>query len=126
MKKIYMILLVLILVFVLAACASNDSPAPAPAPDPAPADSDADDANGDEDLIFLTLEELAQFDGRGDNLAYVAIDGIIYDVTNVPQWRDGSHQGNMAGQDLTDVINNRAPHGTRVLGNLPVVGRLVD
>lgn len=73
---------------------------------------------------MLTLEELKQYDGREGRPAYVAIDGVIYEVTRVSVWFGGRHQGNNAGQDLTDALKNRSPHGIRVLGNLRVVGRL--
>ena len=56
--------------------------------------------------------------------AYVAVNGAIYDVTNVPQWKNGTHQGYTAGKDLTNEIA-KAPHGNSVLKDLPVVGKLV-
>ncbi len=74
--------------------------------------------------LQLTLDELKQFDGREGRPAYVAIDGVVYDVSGVRAWSGGRHQGNVAGHDLTDALKNRSPHGTRVLSNLKVVGRL--
>jgi predicted heme/steroid binding protein len=72
----------------------------------------------------MTLEELKQFDGKNGNPAYIAVDGVIYDVTNVSQWKDGTHNGYNAGNDLTNEITNLSPHGKRVLNNLKVVGNL--
>ena len=40
----------------------------------------------------FTTTELAEFDGRNGHPAYVAVKGIVYDVSNVPQWKDGKHQ----------------------------------
>jgi predicted heme/steroid binding protein len=77
------------------------------------------------DLLQLTVAELAMYDGQDGNDAYVAVNGIIYDVTGVSAWTGGSHNGNMAGQDLSNVINN-SPHGTSVLEGLTVVGELVE
>jgi predicted heme/steroid binding protein len=54
------------------------------------------------------------------------VDGVIYDVTNVPQWRNGEHNGFSAGQDLTDEIKSISPHGVSKLKTVPVVGRLAD
>ncbi|MDF2631990.1 MAG: cytochrome b5 [Caproiciproducens sp.] len=71
----------------------------------------------------FTKDELKKYDGQNGNPAYVAVNGTVYDVTNVPQWNGGSHHGLTAGQDLTKEIAN-APHGTSVLANLPVVGKL--
>jgi predicted heme/steroid binding protein len=76
-------------------------------------------------LLQLTLEELKQYDGQNGNPAYVAVDGVIYDVTDVPQWSGGKHNGYTAGQDLTDIIKNKSPHGVAKLQGVPVVGELV-
>ena len=78
-------------------------------------------ASGTADSKVFTKETLALYTGRNGNAAYVAINGTVYDVTDVPQWSNGAHQGNQAGSDLTDVIG-RSPHGMKVLENLPVVG----
>jgi len=77
-------------------------------------------------LLRLSLEELKQYDGQNGNPAYIAVDGIIYDVTNLPQWKDGKHIGYTAGQDLTDIIKNKSPHGLSKLKGVSVVGELVD
>jgi predicted heme/steroid binding protein len=76
--------------------------------------------------LVLTTEELAQYDGKNGNPAYIAVDGVIYDVTNVPQWKNGDHNGFTAGRDLTDEIKNISPHGVSKLKTVPVVGRLAD
>ncbi len=88
-----------------------------------PAPVDNDDIG---DLPTFTLEELSEFDGQDGRLAYVAVDGVVYDVSDEPRWSGGSHQGLTAGQDRTAEINQMSPHGTRVLNNLPVVGRLAE
>ena len=73
----------------------------------------------------FTKTELKKYNGQDGNLAYVAVDGIVYDVTNAKDWNNGKHQGYEAGQDLTDVIS-KAPHGISVLKDLPIVGKLVS
>ena len=73
----------------------------------------------------FTKTELKKYNGQDRNPAYVAVDGIVYDVTNAKDWNNGKHQGYEAGQDLTDVIS-KAPHGISVLKNLPIVGKLVS
>jgi len=79
-------------------------------------------ANG---TLELTLDQLKQYDGKNGNPAYIAVDGIIYDVTTVRQWKSGSHEGYSAGKDLTDSIQGKSPHGTSVLDGVPVVGKLI-
>lgn len=67
--------------------------------------------------------QLAEFDGKDGRKAYVAIDGIVYDVTAVPQWAGGMHNNNRlsAGKDLSQEILS-SPHGKDVLADLPKVG----
>lgn len=79
-------------------------------------------ANG---TLALTLDQLKQYDGKNGNPAYIAVDGVLYDVSGVRQWKNGSHEGYSAGKDLTDAILGKSPHGTSVLDGVPVVGKLV-
>ncbi|MCK5808668.1 hypothetical protein KAH37_06770, partial [bacterium] len=60
-----------------------------------------------------------------DGTAWVAIDGVVYDVTHNKSWCCGSHHGIKAGQDLTERIK-KSPHGTKTLANLPIIGKLDD
>jgi predicted heme/steroid binding protein/predicted small secreted protein len=76
--------------------------------------------------LVLTLEELAAYNGKDGMPAYVAVDGVIYDVTDVPEWSGGDHNGFSAGNDLTEQIKTVSPHGVAKLTGVPVVGRLAD
>ena len=72
----------------------------------------------------FTLEELSQYDGKDGNPAYVAVDGVVYDVSDKPLWAGGEHQSRVsAGKDLSEEINS-SPHGKSKLNDLPVVGKL--
>ena len=71
----------------------------------------------------FTADDLKQYNGQNGNPAYVAVNGTVYDVTNVKGWNNGSHQGLSAGMDLTSELAN-SPHGDSVLADLPVVGTL--
>lgn len=73
----------------------------------------------------FTLDELAQYDGKNGNDAYVAVEGIVYDVTNAAKWQNGNHYGVQAGTDCTTAIS-RSPHGTSVLDGLSIVGTLAE
>lgn len=79
-------------------------------------------ANG---MILLTLEELTTYNGKDGMPAYVAVDGLIYDVSEHPEWTAGEHGGNMAGTDISAMLK-AAPHGIGKLGDIPRVGTLVD
>ncbi len=86
-------------------------------------DDKADDTMSGEKVF--TLEELKQYDGTNGNPAYVAVDGVVYDVTDKPLWAGGTHKGNLAGQDLSEAIL-KSPHGKAKLEELPVVGTLAE
>ena len=105
----------------------NDAAEDTPPSEEDPSSEDTATEEDDEpEMIFLTLEELAQFDGRNGNKAYIAVNGVIYDVSNSPRWPQGNHNGYQAGQDLTEAIMSVSPHGKRVLDNIPKIGYLVD
>ncbi|WP_425539532.1 cytochrome b5 domain-containing protein [Microaceticoccus formicicus] len=74
----------------------------------------------------FTLEELKEFNGKDGKRAYVAVDGVVYDVTDSKAWKDGQHNGFEAGNDLTDAIKNESPHGIAKLDNVVKVGVIKD
>jgi predicted heme/steroid binding protein len=121
LSVIHIVMLVAILI-VLAACGGG-TPAPGASAD---ATSSASAGESAEAQLELTADELAQYDGKDGQPAYIAVDGVIYDVTDVPQWRNGDHNGFTAGKDLTEEIKTISPHGVSKLKGLPVVGKLID
>ncbi len=72
--------------------------------------------------MVLTLEELAKYNGKDGMAAYVAVNGVVYDVTDHPAWAGGEHNGQMAGTDITAVMKH--DDGREL--NLPVIGTLAD
>jgi len=75
--------------------------------------------------MTLTLDELSKFDGKDGNPAYIAVDGVIYDVSKIPQWAGGMHRGFSAGKDVTAEVNS-SPHGAGKLSGAPVVGKISE
>lgn len=73
---------------------------------------------------YFTLEELAQYDGSGGRPAYVAIDGIVYDVSLQSAWGGGTHFSLYAGKDLTTQFNGCHAGRIEILKKLPQVGVL--
>lgn len=72
----------------------------------------------------FTLQELSKYDGKGGNPAYVAVNGIVYDVTNNAAWAAATHFGLTAGKDLTSEFAS-CHAGQPILSKLKVVGKLV-
>ncbi|WP_216828477.1 cytochrome b5 domain-containing protein [Alkalihalobacterium elongatum] len=73
----------------------------------------------------FTVEELATFDGKNGRPAYVAVNGIVYDVTNNRAWAAATHFGLVAGKDYTQEFASCHAGQQSLLATLPVVGRLV-
>lgn len=107
-RKKYVIGLGLAAALVLTGCSSS---------------SNTKDNTTTETAKTFTVEELAKYDGKNGNKAYVAVDGKVYDVTDVEAWKGGEHQGNKAGQDLTEAIKD-APHGVDPLKDAVEIGTL--
>lgn len=80
----------------------------------------------EESSLELTLEELKEFNGKDGKEAYVAVDGVIYDVTNSSRWKNGEHNDFLADNDLSEEIKDIYPHGIKVLERMPVVGKIVE
>lgn len=73
-------------------------------------------------LPVFTLEELAVFNGQNGQKGYIAVDGVIYDVTTA--FPNGMHQGlHLAGTDATAAFNS-SPHARSILSGLLIVGSL--
>lgn len=112
--KTLLVALLLTLTLTLGACAGDTTSTPTtetPAAQPA-------------DRTF-TADELALFNGQGGQPAYVAVDGVVYDVTNNPSWSGGNHRGVQAGQDVSRIIPSSHRADMRFENN-PIVGTFVD
>jgi len=76
----------------------------------------------------FTERELQQYDGSRGKPAYIAYDGVVYDVTASSLWYGGLHKDlHYAGTDLTRTLR-KAPHTTEVFTHATVkrVGRLTN
>lgn len=127
MKKFIVLLVMSAMAFVLVACGGDTtSEEPADTSEEVAeenATEETDDSASEEGQVF-TLEELSEYDGQDGNPAYVAVDGVVYDVSDIEAWEGGEHfSGVVAGVDNTEKISE-SPHGDSVLENLPIVGTL--
>jgi predicted heme/steroid binding protein len=74
----------------------------------------------------ISPAELRRCTGERGTRMWVAVDGVVYDVTECARWRTGLHEGqHFPGQDLTSEFG-QAPHGPEVLSHPRVqcIGRL--
>ena len=72
----------------------------------------------------FTPEELARYNGTDGYPAYVAVNGIVYNVSNLPIWQTGTHFGLHAGQDLSLEFNTCHSNRPFVLESMVPVGRM--
>lgn len=72
----------------------------------------------------FTVEKLAQYDGSNGKPAYVAVNGVVYDVSLESTWGGGTHFSLYAGKDLTAQFNGCHSGKLEILRNLPQVGVL--
>ncbi|WP_242952394.1 cytochrome b5 domain-containing protein [Anaerocolumna xylanovorans] len=80
--------------------------------------------NDTEDRVF-TLSELSYFDGSEGRPAYVAVNGKVYDVSNIAAWGGGTHfAGLRAGNDLSGQFASCHRGMAAMLDQLPVVGTI--
>jgi predicted heme/steroid binding protein len=100
---------------------ASPSPSQAPVqtlvPEPPPSQLPSNSLAGER---TFTLTQLAQYNGRNGNPAYVAVDGVVYDITRI--FRNGLHFSHQAGRDLSDVYYLR--HAKSAITKYPVVGNL--
>nr|WP_238437768.1 cytochrome b5 domain-containing protein [Paenibacillus polymyxa] len=74
----------------------------------------------------FTREQLAEYNGKSGRPAYVAVKGIVYDVTGNAAWSAGTHFGLTAGQDWTREFASCHAAEQWILNTLTPVGRLTN
>ena len=112
----FMTLVILVLSVTLTGCGSTTSSAEATSSSPESSQAAISQT--------FTLEELAAFDGQDGRKAYIAVDGIVYDVTLLAEWGNKMHAGKFpAGKDYSEELKN-APHGVDKLLKAVQVGTL--
>ena len=75
-------------------------------------------------MQMYSRAQLALRNGQDRDEVWVAYKGTIYDVTDSRLWREGRHYEHWAGQDLTEELEEDAPHTAEVFVKFRVVGKL--
>ena len=75
-------------------------------------------------MVTYSRQQLALRNGQDREEVWVAYEGRIYDVSKSRLWRNGKHYEHWAGQDLTDELNEKAPHTRKVFEKFQQVGWL--
>ena len=77
-----------------------------------------------ENTLELDKKLLEENNGNEGKPAYVAVDGIVYDLSESKLWRNGVHMNHHhSGQDLSESFD-AAPHGKEVLEKFQQVGTI--
>lgn len=85
-----------------------------------------EDENRAKDTGIFTVRELAEFNGKDGKPPYVAIDGIVYDLSKIKKWKNGKHHGMLAGQVLTEEYYRCHSKRINLIKKAKVVGRLQE
>lgn len=78
------------------------------------------------DMLILTKEELANFNGENGNPAYISIDGIIYDISNVDLFKQSPYNNLKFGTDVTEDFYELNDGDESILRDIPMVGLLAE
>ncbi len=78
-----------------------------------------------DDVLKMNKEELRKYTGDNGTSKYVAVDGIIYDLTNAPQLEYAPHCQIVGGTDATKMFNECHGYDYDILDKLPKIGILI-
>jgi len=77
-------------------------------------------------VLGFEWDDLAAMNGKDYPYHMVAVQAMLYDVTELNRWRGGNHLGqHRSGEELSYQIEQRAPHNLSLLGRGYLVGLLV-
>ncbi|HWP96475.1 MAG TPA: cytochrome b5 domain-containing protein [Syntrophomonadaceae bacterium] len=106
-RKLAVVLVLMLIAAIVAGCSSNQNA-------------------GTSQKVF-TVEELAKYDGKNGNPAYIAANGVVYDVSNSKDFVNGVHKvcsAAVAGTDVTALMSKSPHQSGKDLNSLPKVGTL--
>ena len=74
---------------------------------------------------IYTLKQLkSYYDGRGGRPGYIAVNGVVYNITLAENWGGGTFMGMTQGEDLSKFFNTHPKEYTKLKNNAIKVGVL--
>lgn len=70
----------------------------------------------------FTKETLSNYNGQDGRPAYIAVNGIVYDITNNSHWTNGEYRHIPTGQDVSSNLTKTSQYGKNVLVHINQVG----
>ena len=74
------------------------------------------------DFVNIKRENLNLYNGEEGMPAYIAVNGIVYDISESSEWKNGRFLGVKAGVDLSKELSNESGEVLKVLSRFKVVG----
>lgn len=74
------------------------------------------------DFVNIKRENLKNFDGTEGMPAYIAVNGIVYDISESEEWKHGRYLGVKAGVDLSEKLSSESGEILRMLARFKVIG----
>lgn len=74
------------------------------------------------EFINIKRDNLERYNGEEGMPAYIAVNGIVYDITNSLEWKHGKFLGAKAGIDLSHSLSHENEEVLKMLAGFKVVG----
>lgn len=74
------------------------------------------------DFVNIKRDSLERYNGQEGMPAYIAVNGIVYDISESDEWKHGRYLGVKAGVDLSEDLSNESGEILRMLARFRVVG----
>lgn len=74
------------------------------------------------DFVNIKRENLDRYNGEEGMPAYIAVNGIVYDISDSVEWKNGRFLGVKAGVDLSNQLSEESGEVLKVLARFKVIG----
>ena len=74
------------------------------------------------EFVNIKRDNLENYNGQEGMPAYIAVNGIVYDISESDEWKNGKYLGVKAGIDLSEELSNESGEILKVLAKFKVIG----